>query len=404
MRTVLTLMVVSLLALPAVADWRQFRGNDTTSSDSSCILPDQWTADGENIAWKVELPGRGPSSPIVVGDKVIVTTASGADSEQLHVLCYSAEEGKLLWQRNFWATGRTFSHSQSTPAAPSPVSDGKHIFAFFGSNDLACLDLDGNLLWYRGLGHEHPKAGNDVGMASSPLVIDDTVIVQIENQGDSFAAGIDAANGQTRWFLPRDEKANWASPIAITSSDPSHKNVALLQNSGGITAVDPKSGEILWELGGGASTISSAIAAEGKAYIASHGLTMLDLQNPAVQPEVKWEVSKLNPTSMSPILYGDQVFIINGAGVLTCANATTGEIEWPLRLKGPFWASPVIAGSKLYAANFSGTVFVVDLSGKKGKIVEQIEMGENIQATPALAGNAMYLKGEHHLWKIAGKK
>ncbi|PQO42580.1 PQQ-binding-like beta-propeller repeat protein [Blastopirellula marina] len=401
MRTVLTLMVVALLALSAVADWRQFRGNDTTSSDSSCVLPDKWSAEGENIAWKVELPGRGPSSPIVVGDKVIVTTASGADSEQLHVLCYSTAEGKLLWQRNFWATGRTFCHSQSTPAAPSPVSDGKHVYAFFGSNDLACLDLDGNLLWYRGLGYEHPKAGNDVGMASSPLVIDETVIVQIENQGDSFAAGINAANGQTRWFLPREEKANWASPIAITSSD---KHVALLQNSGGITAVEPKSGEILWEMGGGASTISSAVAASGKAYIASQGLTMLDLQNPAVQPEIKWEVSKLNPSSMSPILHNQKVYIINGAGVLTCADAATGEIEWPLRLKGPFWASPVIAGSKLYAANFSGTVFVVDLSGKKGKIVEQIEMGENLQATPALDGNAMYLKGEHHLWKIAGKK
>lgn len=404
MRILLTLMFVSLMAFPTLADWNQFRGSEATSTNRALTLPEKWTAEGDNIAWEVELPGRGPSSPIVVGDKVICTTASGADSEQLHVLCYSTDDGKLLWRRNFWATGRTFCHSQSTPAAPSPVSDGKHVFAFFGSNDLACLDLDGNLVWYRGLGHEHPKAGNDVGMASSPLVVDGTVVVQIENQGDSFAAGINAENGQTRWFLPREEKANWASPIALSASDPAEESVVLLQSSGGITAVEAKSGEILWELGGGASTISSAVSNDGKTYVASNGLIMLDLQNPRVKPEITWEVSKLNPSSMSPILSDGKVYIINGAGVLTCADASTGDIEWPLRLKGPFWASPVIAGEKLYAANFKGTVFVVDISGKKGKIVEEIEMGENIQATPALTADAMYLKGEHHLWKIAGKK
>lgn len=404
MRILLTLLLISSVTLPVAADWRQFRGSGATGSHRVSDLPETWDAEKENVAWKVELPGRGPSSPIVLGDKVVVTTASGADLEQLHVLCYSTEEGHLLWQRNFWATGRTFCHSQSTPAAPSPVSDGEYVYAFFGSNDLVCLDLEGNLKWYRGLGFEHPKAGNDVGMASSPLIVDDTVIVQIENQGDSFAAGIDAKTGQTRWFLPREEKANGASPIVLGPSNSAKPSVVLLQSGKGVTAVAANSGEVLWEMGGGASTISSSLSDKGRAYLVSNGLVALELQDPTVKPKIVWEVNKLNPNSMSPVLADGKVFVINGAGVLTCGDAETGDILWPLRLKGPFWASPVVAGGKLYAPNFGGTVFVVDVSGKKGKIVNEISMRENIQATPAVDGDAMYLKGERHLWKIARTK
>ena len=99
--------------------------------------------------------------------------------------------GKQRWRRSFWATGRTYTHPTSSNAAPTPVSDGQYIYAFYSSNDLACLDLSGNLMWYRGLAHDYPKAGNDVGMASSPAIAGDVVVVQIENQGDSFASGID---------------------------------------------------------------------------------------------------------------------------------------------------------------------------------------------------------------------
>lgn len=404
MRIFLSMVCVCVLLSVGHADWRQFRGNDGTGALDNCDLPESWDADSKNVAWKVELPGRGPSSPIVVGDKVIVTTADGADLEQLHVLCFSAHDGSKLWQRNFWATGRTFCHPQTTPAAPTPVSDGTHVYAFFGSSDLVCLDLDGNVHWYRGLGHEHPKAGNDVGMASSPIIVDETVIVQIENQGDSFAAGINAKTGQTRWFLPRSERANWASPIALGDTASQSAPIALLQNGSGVTAVSAKSGAILWELGGGASTISTSLATTDQAFVVSNGLTVLDIVDPKTKPEIVWEANKLNPSSMSPILHDGKVYIINSAGVLNCANAETGDLDWGLRLKGKFWASPVIAGQRMIAFNYDGTGLIVDLSEKKGKIVDEIDMGENIQATPALNEDAMYVKGERHLWKIAGKE
>ena len=195
-------------------DWPQFRGPQSNSVTDDAQPPATWN-DGENIAWKVDLPGRGPSSPIVVGDRVIVTCSSGVNQDRLHVLCFDAGAGKQLWERQFWATGRTLSHPSSANAAPTPASDGDSIFAFFSSNDLICLDLEGNLKWLRGLAYDFPKAGNDVGMSSSPLVIGDTVVAQVECQGDSFVTGVDKKTGEPLWRIERPREASWASPVAV---------------------------------------------------------------------------------------------------------------------------------------------------------------------------------------------
>ena len=178
-------------------DWSHFRG-DGGVSVGNASLPKTF-GEKENIAWKIDLPAKGASSPIVVGNKVIVTCSGGDKQDQLYTVCVDATTGKKLWTQKFWATGRCFVHPLSANAAPTPASNGEHVLVFFSSNDLACLDLDGNLLWYRGLAVDHPKAGNDVGMASSPAVKDGVVVVQIECQGDSFAAGLDFAVDHRQW-------------------------------------------------------------------------------------------------------------------------------------------------------------------------------------------------------------
>ena len=148
------------------SDWPQFRGPGATGTGDSQDLPVSWS-DGQDIAWKLDLPGRGVSSPIVVSDRVIVTASSGYRQDRLHVLCFDARDGRKLWERQFWATGRTMCHPKTCMAAPTPASDGRRIFAFYSTNDLFSLDLDGNLLWLRGLTHDYPNASNSMGMASS---------------------------------------------------------------------------------------------------------------------------------------------------------------------------------------------------------------------------------------------
>lgn len=387
------------LAMPAKvysADWRQFRGNNNNPVAAGASLPQHWS-EKENIAWKVSLPGRGLSSPIVVQNRAILTCSDGVRQDRLIVLCIDTVSGKQLWQRNFWATGRTITHPTSAVAVPSPASDGKRIFAFFSSNDLICLDLDGNLLWYRGLSHDYPKAGNDIGMASSPLVIEDTVIVQIENQGDSFAAGINTATGQTRWRIDRDPRANWASPTVLPGQG-KRKNVVLLQSPAGLSAHQPRSGKVLWTFAAPCADIASVVATKNRVYLPANGLTVLQFNDQSNAPEVLWESSKVSPGSASPVIHKGKIYTLKG-GVITCANAETGKSNWKLRIQGRHWATPIVTDDYLYCINQDGAAKIVEL-GEKGKIVGQAEFGEAVYGTPAVVENAMYVRSAGHLWKI----
>ena len=167
-----------LIALSSSAeDWPQFRGPRGNGISTETNLPA--TLEPGNIAWSVDLPGRGLSSPIIIGDRVIVTCSSGPKQERLHVICFNAVDGTRRWERQFWATGRTMSHPKTSVAAPTPASDGERIFAIFSSNDLLCLDLDGNLLWLRGLTRDYPNASNSLGMSSSLATTDGVVIAML---------------------------------------------------------------------------------------------------------------------------------------------------------------------------------------------------------------------------------
>ena len=401
----LGLVVVSVACLSGAylsgADWRQFRGSDSRGVATDAEVPTHWDAT-RNVAWKVDLPGRGPGSPIVVGNRVFVTCSDGVKQDRLFVLCFDADTGKQLWRREFWATGRTLSHPQSANAAPTPASDGERIFAFFSSNDLICLDLDGNLQWYRGLAVDYPKTGNDVGMSASPLVVGDTVVVQVENQGDSFAAGMDTKNGKERWRIERDSKANWTSPILLPAHG-ARPEMVLLQSSSGLTAHEPRTGREVWAVEAECSTIPSAATSSDAIFLPAAGLTRLDLGSVG-EPANRWESNRLASNSASPVVHNGRVFTLARLGVLKCADAETGQEIWdPIRLGGTYWATPVIAGNYLYCINYDGKAKVVAIGGEQGKVVATNDFEEKIQGTPAIAGNAMYVRSDAHLWKIAAE-
>jgi outer membrane protein assembly factor BamB len=400
----ITILLSFLIIAPFVqADWPQFRGGNYGGIATLKTSPPlEWNAkDGKNIAWKIDLPGRGPSSPIVIGDRVFVTASSGAGQDKLHVLCFDSTTGAKLWQRNFWATGRCYSHPQSANAAPTPASDGERIYAFFSSNDLVCLDLQGNLLWYRGLTYDYPKAGNDVGMSSSPLVVDGKVIVQVENQGDSFAAAIDGKTGENVWRIPRDAQPSWCSPTLYTSEN--GKKYVLLQSSNKLSAHELETGKQAWELKKECQGIPSPTVAAGRVYVAAEGLTAL---NPQQSPEAMtaWKAIKLGPGAASPLCDGQRIFTVNRAPVLTCSNASNGEIHWQQRLKGAFWATPLLVGEHLFCVNFDGQCLVVKAGIDKGEIVATNDFGEPIQSSPAVAEGALFFRSDNHLWKVAETK
>lgn len=404
MRFTAALMIGCCLATHALyaGDWRQFRGNDGTSVSQDTQLPIKWSAT-ENIAWKTPLPGRGLGSPIVVGDRVVVTCSSGFRQDRLHVLCASVSDGKVLWERQFTATGRTMTHPKICNASPSPASDGKRIFALYSSNDLICLDLDGNLQWYRGLTFDHPNVSNSLGMASSPVVVGDTLVAQIENDSQSLATGIAVTTGISRWTIERPKVANWTSAVALPKGASNGDDLVLLQSSKGLAAVNLASGKSEWTYGDGASTIPSSVVADGIVYVPSQGITALRPPQGSANPEVLWRSGKLGPSTPSPLVCEGRIYTVNNAGVLISADAKSGEEKWKLRLAGPFSGTPVAANGLLYFFNEKGVGLVVKPGDDSGEIIAENELGEMFLCTPAVANGAIYIRSDSTLWKIANK-
>jgi len=379
------------------ADWLQFRGDGHTNIAPDQDLPTTWS-EQENVAWRHDTPGKSASSPIVVNGRVIVTSASGPLQDRLHVQAFDAATGKQLWHRQFWATGRTFCHPYSSIAAPTPVSDGENIFAFFSSNDLICLDLDGNLRWLRGLTHDFPTLANDVGMSASPVVVGDIVVVQVESEGASFAAGLDATTGQRRWTVPRPKAQNWTSPATMTVGN---QTAVLFQSPVRLTAYDSQSGKLVWDFDSRCDVIVSPLAIGETVYAQTGGGIAAIVQSGSTnEVDVLWTQPKLSPGAASPVVYRDHIYALKRSGILTCADPTDGKVLWQQRLKGQFWATPIAVNNHMYCINDSGMTFVVDVSDGKGKIVARNQLEGKINGSFAVVDGAIYIRGETTLWKI----
>ncbi len=380
----------------SAGDWRQFRGNDANSVASGETLPTELS--GSSIAWKTELPGSGLSGPIIVGDKVFVSSSSGFDDDRLHILCLETSSGKSVWERQFYAMGRTMCYETMSNATPTMASDGERVFAFFSSNDLVCLNLKGELQWFRGLGAEFPNASNSLGMSSSPIVIGKTIIVQVESDAEAFACGIDVVSGETKWQIERPRAANWTSPT-IFPATADHPALALLQSSKGLTAVDPETGTIVWNFEKGASTIPSATVKDGAVVIPSNGLTAI--QPAATEFKELWNASDLSPSTSSPVVDNGMAYVMNSAGVLSAGSLESGTRVWQLRLRGKFSSTPIAANGHLYAFNEQGVAFVVKPEADKGKIVSELDLTERIMCSPAAANGAIYVRSDKHLYKLS---
>ncbi|QGJ68454.1 Outer membrane protein assembly factor BamB [Planctomycetales bacterium 10988] len=411
----------SLLLIPCClgllgADWLAFRGPQQQGvAPTEKLPPLTWDgASGKNIAWKTELTGTGLSSPILVGDQVILTACTGEKQDRLHVMSYSQQDGSLQWERSFWATGRTLCHEKTRVAAPTPVSDGKHLFALYSTNDLICLDLAGNLVWFRGLTFDYPNASNSLGMASSLVVHGKTVIAQIENDSQSLALGINTKNGTNRWVVERPRLANWTSPVLMPMKD-SKDALVFLQSGEKLSAYVVSSGELAWEYQGDCSTIPSAVLGEKRIFVplgrgGRPGIIALPLPSSEAVPgdisqtafvNEEWHQARLAASTASPLYYEGMVLTINSAGVLNCADAETGEIIWRGRVRGPYSGTPVIVSGHLFAINEDGEGKVVKLSKEEGEVLETNQLGETILCTPAVADGAIYVRSDQHLWKIA---
>jgi outer membrane protein assembly factor BamB len=392
-RFILSFLLLFITAEALRADWTNFRGPNGTCCSTETNVPITLGAPS-NLAWRADLPGEGLSSPVIIGSRLFVTCSSGFKQQTLHILCFNTVDGSKLWERRFWATGRTMCNRKTSVAAPTPASDGRRVVAIFSSNDIICVDLDGNLLWFRGLGRDYPNASNNLGMSSSLVLADGVVIAQVESESDAFVAGLDAETGVNRWKLERPRKPNWSSPVLLND-----KQVAV-QSAHGVTVLEPATGKTIWEYLEGTSTIPSCTLAGGIVYVPSKGITALQPAQPGETPKRAWRSAQLRPGTASPVITGDKIFALSDSGILTCGNVTNGNRLWQLRLQGEFSATPLAIGNILYTVNEKGLIQVVDTSKPEGAIVSELDLAEKVLGTPSVSNGAIYFRGTSHLWRF----
>ena len=401
------LLGVVLAAGPVRAEnWPGWRGPERTGVSSERDVPETWTA-RDGIEWKVALPGSGISNPIVWGDRVFVTAADGLRQENLHLICLARDTGKELWHQRFWGTAPTLYHdTKSSMATPTPVTDGKFVYGFFGTGDVFCLDVDGGLVWQRSLASEYGEFENRFAASSSPLLYRDLLLLQCDHYGASYAVALETSTGRNRWKLDRPECwLSWATPQLAPVGDGSVHEF-ILCGSEKIDALDPLTGEKLWTVRGmRRECIPTPVLANGLIYAVSgpKGPSL------AIQPggrgdvtetRVVWSSGRGAPFVPSAIVTGDRYYLVDDQGIGTCLDAHTGKLVWQKRLPGAYTASPVAADGKIYFFNEAGTTVVIRAGGDDYEERAQNAIGEPVFASPAISNGRIFLRGARHLYCI----
>ena len=385
--------------LHANDDWLQFRGPEQ-HSQIDIQLPARIDPT-ETVKWVLDLPGKGVSGPIVVGDRVFVSCSSTPAQNQLHVVCADAKSGKQIWHRQFWALGRCSSDPTSANAAPTPASDGTHVIAFYSSNDLVCFDLEGNLKWLRALTDDYPKAANDVGMASSPIIYNGVIYVQVENQGDSFIAAVDIKTGANLWKVARPRKASWSSPIIIPA-DGKRPQMLIALSGDRLSALNTTDGSAYWDIEGATYPIPSPVFdAQSNTLLASiNGLSAFHIVD-SLQPSAVWSDQRLSPSNVSCVIKADQLYTLNRSGVAICAKIRTGEEVWKSRVGGGHYATPVLAKNLIYYFSQDGIGRILKTDGVEPEVISEYKFQEAILGTPAASKDAIFVRREKHLMRIS---
>ncbi len=436
----------------ALNNWPQWRGPEMTGVAPKGNPPTEWSEE-KNVKWKIEVPGDSTATPIVWGDKVFVTSAIKTDREgepapppaefaatsaepakgkrgfrtsgeapknifEFVTLCYDRATGKEIWRHVAnEAVPHEGHHPDGSYSSASPSTDGQRLYVSFGSFGVYCYDLEGKLLWKRDLGRMWTF--NSFGEGASPVIYGDNVIVNWDHQGGSFLICLDAATGETRWKIDREETTTWATPLVLDAAG--HVQV-ILHGSTRVRSYDLATGELIWACGGqGPSAIPTPVSDGTRVFAMTGFITNtlyaipLNSTGDITEDETKvaWKSRKIGtPYVPSPLLVGDLLYFTAGnKGILSCYNAATGEpVVEKQRLEGiaNIYASPVEAAGHIYVTSREGNTVVFetgkfDESGdkKEVKLLFTNTLDDRFDASAAIVGPEIFLRGRKHLYCIA---
>ncbi|MEM7350670.1 MAG: PQQ-binding-like beta-propeller repeat protein [Acidobacteriota bacterium] len=415
--------------LDPLEQWPQWRGPLATGVAPRADPPIVWS-ESKNVRWKVELPGKGHSTPIVWDDRIFLTSAiphgerlpapephdhgahdnvAPSQKQRFVVFALDRNDGSVLWQRTVRdEQPHEATHTTGTWASNSALTDGEHVFASFGSRGLFALDLAGKVIWEKDLGDM--KTRHEHGEGSSPALHGDTLIVNWDHQGDSFVVALDKRNGKERWRVARDEITSWSTPLIVEHGG---KPQVVISATKRVRSYDLATGKVVWEAGGlSRNVVASPVAADGMVYAGNSydWQAMLAIRLDKAKGDITdtdaivWKRDRDTPYVPSPVLYDDLLcFLKHSHGILTCVEAKTGEARLgPIRVEQVrnVFASPVAADDRLYITSREGTTAVIQL-GVQFEMLTVNQLDDAFSASPAVVGDEILLRGEKYLYSLA---
>jgi len=431
-----TLVLFILLACNALAgeppelrQWGQWRGPLGTGVAPFADPPVEWS-ETKNVRWKVALPGKGHSTPVVWGDRIFLTAAipfgdpvpppvgirpgshdnmARINRQEFVVIALDRRSGKVLWQKTVHKDlPHEGAHQSASFASNSPVTDGEHVYAFFGSEGLYCLDLEGELKWKVDLGEMHSLHGH--GEGASPALHGETLVVNWDHEGQSFIVAFDKKTGKERWRTERDEPSSWSTPLIVEHGG---KMQVVVSATHRVRAYDLETGAVIWECGGmSTNVVGTPVAGDGMVFTASsyEKRAMLAIRLEGARGDitgtanVAWTRNRDTPYVPSMLLYDDSLYFLKHyQGLLTCVKAKTGEPVYALqRLPEIFnvYASLVGAAGRVYITSREGATVVVK-HGAAPEILATNTLDDTFSASSAIVGGEMFLRGEKYLYCVA---
>jgi outer membrane protein assembly factor BamB len=402
-------------------NWNPWRGPDGTGASPATDLPLTWSQE-ENVIWKVAVPGVGSSTPIIWDNKVFVLTAvkkasaGGAATEdgathvhQFLVVCYDKDSGQKIWDKVVAEEApHEAGHKDNTFASSSALTDGKHVYADFGSRGIYCLDMDGNVKWSKNLGKMKTRMG--FGEGSSPAIFENTLVVPWDNETQSRIVALDASNGEEKWNVDRKERTTWATPLIVEH----HGTVQVIANGTSVRSYDLKDGSLIWECGGQVQNPIPSPVLFGDHVIAMTGFRgnkiqsiSLDAKGPVTGPPfLAWSRDDAAPYVPSPALYkGTLYFCKQNNATVSSVDAKTGEVLLkPTRISGldTIYSSPVAAADRIYFTGRDGTTVVIKHAPTL-EVLATNTLGEPVDSSLAIVDNRIYIRTSSTLYCI-GKK
>ena len=420
--TTVALAISACLCL--AGDWPHWRGPFYNGSADEKNLPESWSKT-KNIAWVAPLPGRGPATPVVSGDRVFVSsTVKG--SKDLQALCIRCADGKVLWKKTLGVAGASM---RSTPAAPSPVTDGKKVYFLYATGLLTGLDVKGNVLWSRDLSKAHGDITVKFGYAASPLLWEGRLYVPVLRKGggyglfgrsdpslDSFLLAVDSETGKTVWKQPRPTKARAESKDSYSSPIPCKAGAVsgvLVAGADNVTCHDPRTGKELWRhlyadrRHSLWRLVPSPVVLDGLICVpVPRGTSLLALRPPAPggKPGMAWTFPGPAPDVSTPLFYKGLLYVLDGSKrkTMTCLDPATGKEVWQKKLGGwsVYWASPTGADGKVYCINSRGDVVVLAAGRKYSRLAAFSMDEEDCLSSIAAAGGSLFIRTATKLYCV----